>query len=297
MSPRELADLLIKTFDRQRVVSVEQALSEALQSNGMAKGKAEGVAFDDAAGVLRELRRRRTEELPFRFADSDADRLVGKERSTPRDTSETAVARSVGVAAEPLLQHLTTISPDDFEVVCAAGVALAGGTDMRALCTGDEGGIDFYGRLPIRESHPAVAPGLVYTTILPKAVFVLGQAKRYDRGVKIGRPDIQKFKAQIEDCLKKYEGNARPPSHRVPESFYDRGELCLGIFATTASFAETAEGAAASSGIHLVDGMRLAQFFVFHGVGVHMNGGTATFDLEVFSRWLGTQRAQVEAAG
>lgn len=293
MVSRELTDLLIQHFDRQGAMSVEHALSEALRAEGIAKGKAEAIACDEGANVLRELSRRRPEELPFRFGKSDPQRLIGKERVTSRDTPETAHAKRVWAAAEPLLNHLTSISPDDFEVVCAACLVLTGGSEARALCTGDEGGIDFYGRLPVRGPDDAVPSGLVYTTLLPKALLVLGQAKRYPCDAKIGRPAIQLFKGQIDDCVKKYEGNQQPPSHRVPESFYDRGEPCLGVFVTTASFAETAESATAASGVHLVDGLRLAQFLVYHRVGVELGATGDRFSREAFSAWLSEKRQQV----
>jgi len=274
-------------------MSVEQALSEALQLGGVAKAKAEATACDEGANVLREIDRRRPEELPFRFGNSDPQRLIGKERIAKRDTRKTVTAKRVWATAKPLLNHLTSISPKDFEIVCAACLTLAGGKKTHALCTGDEGGIDFYGRLPVRGPDTAVSSGLVYTTILPKALLVLGQAKCLACDARIGRPEIQKFKGQIDDCIKKYEGNKRPPSHRVPESFYDRGEPCLGLFVTTASFAETAEGATASSGVHLVDGTRLAQFLVYHRVGVELEVTDARFSHEAFSVWLNDKRTQV----
>jgi|SRR5208337_4987561 len=64
--------------------------------------------------------------------------------------------------------------------------------------------------------------------------------------------------ARILDCLKKYEGNERPPSHRVPDSYYRREEPCLGVFVTTAFFAETASECVEASSITLASGLRLS---------------------------------------
>ena len=164
---------------------------------------------------------------------------------------------------------------------------------MYALCTGDEGGIDFYGRLVVRPPAGKVEPGILYTTILPKEVLIFGQAKRYMRSQRIGRPDIQTFKGQVEECLEKYPGNVRPPSHRVPNSYYERGEPHLGVFVTTAMFAETAAGSAFASGIILVAGTRLAQFLVHHRVGIRCEGDSYEFDREMFVAWLEDRRREL----
>ncbi len=215
---------------------------------------------------------------------------MGKERLAEHDTAETAFAKQVWGLAGQFREHLVSVTTDDFEVVAAAAVQLSGAHEMRALCTGDEGGIDFYGRLMVRPPEGTVEPGILYTTILPKRVLILGQAKRYMMGQRIGRPEIQTFKGQVEECLEKYAGNARPPSHRVPASYYERGEPCLGVFMTTAAFAETAEGSAFASGIILVDGIQLAQFLVHHRVGLRCDGGRYMFDGEVFEGWLEGRR-------
>jgi len=161
---------------------------------------------------------------------------------------------------------------------------------MYALCTGDEGGIDFFGRLEVRPASAQIPPGILYTTILPKELLLLGQAKRYPKDKKFGRPDIQNFKGQVSDCLDKYAGNARPPSHRVPDSYYHAREPHLGIFVTTASFAETAIESSEASGIVLVAGVQIAQFLAFHRVGIVQHRDGFVFDEQAFSAWLNEQR-------
>lgn len=167
---------------------------------------------------------------------------------------------------------------------------LSGARQMKALCTGDEGGIDFYGRLEIRQSSSRIPAGILYTTLLPKELLVLGQAKCFQRHTRVGRPEIQQFKGQLRDCLEKYEGNNRPPAHRVPGSFYQSNELCLGVFVTTASFAETARACVEASGIVLVDGVQLSQFLAHHHVGIVEDEGGVRFDQNEFSNWLAIQR-------
>lgn len=192
-----------------------------------------------------------------------------------------------------MLNHLTTITPNEFEIVSAAALLLAGAREMHALCTGDEGGIDCYGRLEIRPRSQLVPDRIIHTTILPKELLVLVQAKRYRQDTVIGRPEIQKFKAQIADCLDKYEGNDRPPSHRVPESYYHRREPHMGVFVTTATFAETARECVEASGIVLVTGIQLAQFLAFHRVGRAQSGGKYLFSDAKFVEWLNLQAKMV----
>ena len=290
MTTRELADLLIREFDRQRATSLERALADALRAHGVPKFSADAEAFARTAEVLHELRNRPPEPLPFRFGQSDETRLVGKGRVAERDSAETAFAKQTWGLSDKLLDYLITLTPADFEVVATAAVELAGAHEMRALCTGDEGGIDFYGRLMVRPPSNRIAAGIVYSTILPKAVLILGQAKRYSRDQRIGRPEIQKFKGQIDDCLEKYAGNPVPPSHRVPDSYYERGEPYLGVFVSTASFAATAEGSVCASGVSLVGGTQLAQFLVQNRVGISCDGETYQFEPKEFEAWLEDRR-------
>jgi Restriction endonuclease len=289
-SPHELAERLIAEFDRKSAVSLDRALTEVLRKLGFPKFKADDMAFGIENSVRHDLQNREPEGLPFRVCDGGR-RLVGKSRIGGFDNPEVVFAKHAESIAVALLGSLLTLTPNDFEVVCAATLKLAGAREMRALCTGDEGGIDFYGRLEVRPPSQQVPPGILHTTILSNLeLLVLGQAKRYSLDTKIGRPAIQLFKGQIGDCLDKYEGNKRPPSHRVPDSYYERGEPYLGIFITTASFTEEATESCGASRLALVTGVRLAQFLAFHGVGIVQGEAGPQFEVDEFARWLANQR-------
>jgi len=167
---------------------------------------------------------------------------------------------------------------------------------MRALCTGDEGGIDFYGRIEVRQPSERIPKGVIYTTILPRKLLILGQAKRYSLNNRIGREDIQQFHGQVLDCLKQYAGNPRPPSHRVPTSYYQRGELTLGVFINTASFTDTAVASAEGLGYVLIPGEKLSQFLCFKQIGIIAHGGKYVFDPLLFRSWLSHQAYVLNAA-
>jgi hypothetical protein len=289
LSPHELADSLVAGFDRQTEARLDRALIELLRKSGLGRFAASERAWKVEDAVLRLLEERPPEDLPFRLSDG-GKHLVGKARIGARDNPETVFARSAEKLSELLLKALLDLTPDDFEVVSAASMMLSGAREMKALCTGDEGGIDFYGRLEIRPSSTSIPAGLMHTTVLPKELLVLGQSKRHQPEWRVGRPEIQQFKGQLHDCLKKYEGNQWPPSHRVPESYYLRDEPFLGVFVTTSSFAETASESVEASGIVLVPGTRLAQFLAFRRVGIVEEEGSYRFDEREFSVWLASQR-------
>lgn len=292
-SVRELADLVVTQFDRRSSISIEDALTAILRGQGIGKFQSEDIAFEMAGAVLKDLKNRPLEEMPFQFARSDDRRLVGKERSGRDDNSETAFAKHAWAPANELLDHLVTLHPNDFEVVCAAALVLSGAHEMKALCTGDEGGIDFFGRLMVRPPSDQIAPGLLYTTILPKQLLILGQAKRFSKDFRVGRPDIQKFKGQIADCMEKYAGNTRPPSHRVPPDYYQVREPHLGVFITTSQFAETAGTCVEASGVVLVAGFELAHHLVRHRVGVDTIGDGVRFSKDKLAQWLEDRRRQL----
>jgi hypothetical protein len=268
---------------------LDRALIELLRRSGQGRFESSETAWRVEDSVLRLLRERQPEDLPFRLCDGGR-RIIGKARVGARDNPETIFARNAEKLSGLLLNTILDLTPDDFEVVSAASMVLSGAREMKALCTIDEGGIDFYGRLEIRPSSSRIPAGIIHTTLLPEELLVLGQAKRYQCHARVGRPDIQQFKGQIHDCLKKYEGNQRPPAHRVPESYYRRDEPFLGVFVTTGSFAENAIESAEASGIVLVPGVQLSQFLAFHRVGIVEDEGGFRFDQNEFSLWLASQR-------
>lgn len=165
-SPSELADRLVAGFDRHAEVRLDRALIKLLRNLGLERFKSEEIAWKVEDVVARLLRERQPEDLPFRLCDG-GKRLVGKARIGVRDNAETAFAKNAEALASQLLNILLALTSDDFEVVSAASMVLSGAQEMKALCTCDEGGIDFYGRLPIRQPSALIPKGLVHTTLLP----------------------------------------------------------------------------------------------------------------------------------
>lgn len=295
-SARDLERFLIKSFDENRSLSLKRALAELLEREGVASFEAAEEAEKMATSVMDLLVRRRPEELPFDFGRSDPMQLVGKKRAQLGESAWTRFGRLARACVDDLHRSLCSCSDYDFEIVCAAALVMSGASHMVATCSGDDGGIDLYGRLPLRPPDPAMRRGLLQTTLLAKEVLLLGQCKRYDRVARIGRPVLQQFLGAVRDCLNQYEGNPRPPSRRVPVDFYRRGEICIPVFMTTAEYADTGAGEALGNDVVLVQGRELAEFLVAHrvGIGEEVDSGEPIFKRDAFSVWLAEVRRQYQ---
>ena len=283
-SAKDLAHLLIQTFREDRSIPLTHALTELLQQQGQERFEAAEEAEKIAPRVRNLLEKR--QDIPFEFGAQDPMLLVGKRRVRVDDNSQTGFARLARACVDPLHQALCNCADYDFEVVCAAALCKSGASPMVATCSGDDGGIDLYGRLPLRPADVNIRQGILNTTVLPKELLLLGQCKRFDQAARIGRPEIQQFVGAVRDCLNSYEGNPRPPSRRVPADFYHRSEICIPVFVTTAEYAETAMGEARSNNVVLIKGQELAQFLVAQKIGIIEHSGQLTFNLSGFNSWL-----------
>ena len=187
-SARDVERLLIAKFDEEQSVSLSRALSQLLEQQGLGQFEAAEEAERISPLVRDLLGQRRPEELPFEFGRSDTMQLVGKARLRSGENIQTGFARQARACVDDLHEALCRCADVDFEAVCAAALVSSGASEMSATCSGDDGGIDLYGRLPLHPPDSTVQPGLLRTTLLAKEILVLGQCKRYARGSRVGRP-------------------------------------------------------------------------------------------------------------
>lgn len=159
------------------------------------------------------------------------------DRQTPEDTIDAASRLLTAALRDELLSLLYQLSPQRFEKLILellAAMGYAGGSanpGMMTKATGD-GGIDGV----INED----ALGL-------DAVYI--QAKRYAADRKVGRPDIQQFIGSLT------------------------GESATkGVFVTTSDFSREAHDylQRVQQRVVLINGQRLAQLMIAHGVGVRV---------------------------
>ena len=254
-------------------------------------------ASEKARKVLSLLRSRDPNDLPFEFSDRHSDRLVGKQRVRVGDSAETLAARQGYSLVPEMLKALYEGGDCAFERLCAALMLLSGAKEAFAGCTNDDGGIDIYGRIQLRLSDEYVRSGILQTAILQKSLLLLGQCKCHQPEKLIEPSDLREFSGAVNDCLNQYEGNHQPPSHRVPPSYYRRGETCIPVFFTTASFSDRASAVARSNDITLVDGKNVAQFLIYHRVAVatHVDGSVG-IDAAALAPWTTAQLTALPAS-
>ena len=281
---QEIANWIVAAFDMQESVKLDALIERVLQQQGVPRFAASTEAIAKTDKVLAELQSRRPQDLPFDFHGPNEYRLVGKQRSRPSDSPATAEVRERLALLTPMLETVYACGDITFEKICAGLMHLSGASDAYATCSVDDGGIDVYGRLPLRLPDAGIGPNLIGTCLLDRKCLYLGQCKCYAPTVNIGRPELDSFHGAAESCLLQYDGNHRPPSHRVPSSFYRKNEMCFRLFFTTAGYADTAVGAANALDIILITGRQIAEFLVYHKVGLS-DSGVITVNQSALVEW------------
>jgi hypothetical protein len=265
-STPEIASWVVNGFNPKETYTVERIVEKVLVEHGTNSFDAPEEAEKKSAAVLDALQKMPLENLPFDFSVRDNRRLVGKQRVLTDDTPETKEMQARIELIGQMSKEVFNLGDKNFEKLCAKLMHLSGAKEAFAQCTNDDGGIDIYGRLPIRLSDPKVRTGLLRSAILEKSVLFLGQCKCQTSHVEPG--DINNFQGAAEDCLRKYEGSNHPPSHRVPDAYYKSREMCIRVFFTTASYTQKATSKAESLDIAIVNGRQIAEFLIYHGIGL-----------------------------
>lgn len=286
MGPAELTRLLVESFDFQESLSAEAALKRILVNIGLNEYEAAVEAERRAPGVLLLLRQEESTTLPFDVSSSDPHRLVGKGRTRRDDTPRTVELRERLALVDDLLLSIYECGDSVFESMSAKMLRESGAIETFVTAPSNDGGIDIYGRIPLRLQAPDVPKSLLRTTILSKELLILGQCKCYEPSAAIGRPAIDQYHGQLKACLEQYEGNPILPPNRVPSRYYQRNEASLTILLTTAGFSEQALGAASSYDMLLVNGRAIAEYLAYLGVGVTSNSsGKARISREAILDW------------
>lgn len=281
---RAICERLIGEFPPETASNVERAIA-AVYAAELGPVEAELLAEDQAENVLGMLGALPAAELPFTIAGSARNRLVGKNVSRPGDPASVSEIRARWSLIPDMRTAIFEMGPQRFEQLCAKLMTASGALGARALVTADEGGIDIYGRLPVRLHNPAVPTDLIETTFIRKDLLFFGQCKCYRVTAAIERGEMDKFHAQALSALDKYTENTHPPSHHVPYDFFVRNETCLRLFFTTADFSGPARTSARERDIVLIDGRQIAEHLVYLGVGISSYGGTSHVDISALQLW------------
>jgi hypothetical protein len=283
-NPYEVAAYLATHFDGTRTILLDAAVEHALYELGVVKLDAfQWLTDGNLMKVVAALQAKIPEDLPFDISSRRPFRLVGKERPRLGDSPMVGRIRAKLRIQGELLGAVHGLSSQDFERLCARMMRQSGAPEAYAIASGDEGGIDLYGRIPVtlRSELPA---GLIRTGLTARPFLFLGQCKRYG-AAPIGRADLQLFAGQVRDCLSKYRNVGHPPSHRVPDDYYNEDETCLRFFFTTSGFTGGAVGYAGASNIALVNGRRIAQLLILWDIGIRRLEGAYQVDPEALRAW------------
>ena len=156
-----LADIvkhIVEQFDPARTTTIERPLEQLSLWTGVSESTAASEAELRAAAILQQLQAMELRELPFEFSMADPNWLEAcKQRPRAAEDDRARQARQRLFLEGRYLEVLTGLGNRTFEYVSASAVRLAGATDAFVTGAGDEGGIDFYGRIPIgppREGSP-----------------------------------------------------------------------------------------------------------------------------------------------
>jgi len=292
--PRDLAKKIIDRFDPKSSRKIEELLTEIFREEGFGRYESEIKATEYCNSVLNVLKEFRFEELPFEFSLKYQSRLVGKLRKRKKETQETYLARQMWQFSDQVLKAILKKDDKFFEILCAACLKLSGANEAYALCSSDEGGIDIFGRIPLAPDLYKIKSGILETNLLKFNILFLGQCKRYKLDNKIGPRDIREFKTAVKDCLDKYDENSNPPSHKIPEKFYIKGESCIPIFMTTSDYSASASGVAKSSSIFLINGRQIAEFLSSKMVGIIYQNKKYHFNKDKFYFWFEKERKNID---
>jgi hypothetical protein len=262
-----------------------------LVEEGFGPYEAAEIASTKATAVAVIIRRGDQGALPFEISARDPRRLIGKARRRAGESDAVARLRARhGFLAEMRLAAYS-LGADDFERLCARLMLAFGASHAIAQTANDDGGVDVYGRIPVRLAPAEIPRTLLAGALFDKELLFLAQCKCYEPSTPIGPGEVGKFFGQVEACLDKYRGNASPPSHRVPDDYYRRREAALKVIFSTCLFSDRAHGLADQGDIVLVGGDRIAQYLVALGVGFASDGDSEYLKPELVAEW-----ARVEAS-
>jgi hypothetical protein len=274
-SAAQLATWIIEDFDPTEAISVEEAAERSLRRRGVDRLSAGIEAADCSSAVLSRLALRPPETLPFDRPATNTPVLVGIRRERPSDPPEVRAARKRLTHLDAMNDALISLGPCAFERIAAGVMRLSGATEAIAGCASDDGGIDVYGRIPLRRTNIEMPAGLLPAVILGRPLLYVAQCKCYARGNPIGRETLDLFAGEVSIALQKYHA-AHRPSHAVPAAYYSPNETCLRVFFTTTTYTADAIDCDAALDMMLLGGREISGFLMSHDVGVDENGVSAT---------------------
>ena len=175
---QDIAREIVSDFDRYESTTVERAAARAIAKLDLVSEMEASIRAEAKSGaILLALGDFDARALPFEFSDRSPHRLIGKQRERSADSDDARRIRKRLHLVPEYLKAIVKLGDRCFEFVSAASLTLAGASESFATEAGDEGGIDIYGRLPIRPASATVPSSILATSILERDLLFFGQSK------------------------------------------------------------------------------------------------------------------------
>lgn len=175
-------------------------------------------------------------------------------------------------------EHIKAFTDKEFEDFCAKFVILLGADDVnRTKYVGDEG-LDFYGKLKLREHiwqedrNPTVQSQL--------DIWIIGQAKHY-KELKVATPDIRNLVGAVELARGKAFGSISKDA-KYPDLNIRICDPIFRMFLTTGDISANGWQLLQASGVVGMDGLMLSAAICDRSVGRK----EGLFNKDSFNKWL-----------
>jgi len=187
------------------------------------------------AGIKRKITSCIEKGITPQYQFSEVDSSIYKVRSIQIEVTKT---------------KLRNINWRDFELLCKPYLEINGVEDVEITRKSKEGGIDFFGILPVNPIQ-----GILFKDL---KVRLIGQARHSETGRKISEEELQTFSKQLIDFK---DGKGRGEK-AVPAGFIISNTPVIGIFITNSEYTKGAQNVAKVEGIIIRDGDQIAEDLV-----------------------------------
>jgi len=206
--------------------------------------------------------------------------LIGSCHILPSDSPQVAAAKNHRKSANPLLQRIRGLTPEEFEQFGAKVLAELGAHQTYVTRQSNDQGIDFYGVLSVGKIISA--PEKFFRLAHDLQLRFAGQAKHY--------PDNPVGTSVVRELVGAL-ALARHKTFSVEDDLFEKLELralnpVVALLFTSGVFTAGARGLAEKAGILARSGEQLAAFLADRGVGMIQQGADKVFDQGAFNAWL-----------
>jgi hypothetical protein len=244
-----------------------------------AQEKAEQWAEGYLVYLRRELDAAAQQSRPIRFAiNSSSEYLIqGACFIEPNDPPDIQAAKRNRLYYLHHLEWLRGLSPEAFECVCRGVITMMGAIDARMTPRSGDQGIDFYGKLQLRDR---LGGSYVLGGVDQKlSVWLIGQAKHY-ASIRVATPDLRELVGSVELArTRSFAGSGMG----LEELQILACDPVFYLFFTTGEISRDGWDLIYKTGMIGLNGEMIAAFLADNSIG--LSGGD--FSVEALNTWAG----------